>query len=775
MPVPAASPVPPLPPMRSVSRRLPPLLGALALLLSVPAEAGHELPFYPSFYPQEIRIEALEPGLAAAQLRSGTLHAYLGADPFGGGRLPANVGAVESLGTSVVITVNPAAPEGRTRESRCETLHRAARALGAAPGFVAHPYPITPFHRDFLEHFDLIQAHRAEVTGVREVPGAPLRLRAKGALARRLVGARAVPDGGSWDALVEEIEPAETPAWNGWLAPPWLKSGWAHAHRLLAPALTDAAARKEADLLFQRLAAGAPADRGEAVEAGRRLVARLLAECARMPAGYAVRREAYSAEFSAGIENVAHDSQAGLASHIFVRTAKLKDFPWNGWLRVGLAGRAQAAWNPLGGFTDPAGRLLWAALGDPALLPAPAGEGWIGNRVTMPPGAVETAAAIPVPEDALAPEPGTGLLRETGKGRTARTRVTYRVWTSAFHDNSRMTPADIAYAYSVAARWGGSRPGAGGDHDAGVEAATEFARGELIGFRVLRVETEVRKYSDVTFTYIVPVVEVYLATAAGDGESLAAYAPPWSAAPWPLLALMEEAARRGVGAFSAAEARRRGIRWLDLARDPRVRAQLDALAAELGGQGHVPPALKRLVNADEAQTRWASLRAFAQKRGHFLVTNGPYQLDKWTETAVVLSVFRDFSYPLGVGSFDRFAIPRRAYATRVLALADRLEIQADVERVEKFLRDWRRIREPLAPLPASGDRPEIPVCRYVVIGAGGEVVAAGSTSEVVNSRLVIRPGRLKPGAYTALLALALGDNWVNPEVMVTKYRVDPGP
>lgn len=775
MPVPAASPVPPLPPMRSVSRRLSPLLGALALLVSAPVEGGHELPFYPSFYPQEIRIETLEPTPAAAQLRSGTLHAYLGADPFGGGRLPANVNAVESLGASVVVSVNPAAPVGRTRESRCETVTRTARALGAAPGFVAHPYPITPFHRDFLEHFDLIQARRVELTGVKELPGAPLRLRAKGALARRLVGARLVAEGGPWDALVEEIDPGETPAWNGWLAPPWLKSGWAHAHRLLAPALTDPAARKEADLLFQRLASGAPADRAEAVEAGRRLVARLLAECERVPVGYAVRREAYGTEFSRGIENVAYDSQAGLASPIFVRTAKLKDFPWNGWLRVGLSARAQAAWNPLGGFTDPAGRFLWAALGDPALLPAPASEGWIGNRVTLPPGAVETAAAIPVPEDTLAPEAGTGLLREVGKGRTARTRVTYRVWTSAFHDNSRMTPADIAYAYSVAARWGGRGPGAGGDHDAGVEAATAFARGELIGFRVVRVETEVRKYSDVTFTYVVPVVEVYLATAAGDGEALAAHAPPWSAAPWPLLALMEEATRRGVGAFSAAEAKRRGIRWLDLARDPRARAQLDAIAAELAGQGHIPPALKRFVNADEAQTRWASLRAFAQKRGHFVVTNGPYQLDKWTETAVVLSVFRDFTYPLGVGSFDRFALPRRAYATRVTALADRLEIGADVERVEKFLRDWRLVREPLAPLPTSGDRPEIPVCRYVVIGGGGEVAAAGSTTEVVQSRLVIRPGRLKPGLYTVLLGLALGDNWVNPEVTVTKYRVDPGP
>ena len=774
MPAPAASSVPALPAMPPVSRRLAVLLGALALRAGASAEAGHELPFYPSFYPQEIRVEALEPGPAAAQLRTGTLHAYLGGDPFGGGRLPANVAAVESLGAFVVVTVNPATPSGRTREGRCETSSRAVRSLGAAPGFVAHPYPITPFHRDFLEHYDLIQARRAELTGVRELPGAPLRLRARGALARRLVGSRAVAENGPWDAVVEDIEPGEPLMANGWLAPPWLKSGWAQAHRLLAPGLTDAAARKDADLLFQRLTSGAPTERAEAAEAGRRLVTRLLAECERMPVGYAVRREAYSSEFSQGIENVAHDSQAGLASHLFVRTAKLKDFPWNGWLRVGISGRAQAAWNSLGGFGDPAGRFLWAALGDPALLPAPGGEGWIGNRVTVPPGAVETAPAIPVPEDTLAPEAGTGLLREVGKGRTARARVTYRVWTSAFHDNSRMTPADIAYAYSVAARWGGSRPGPG-DHDAGVEAATALARGELIGFRVLRVETEVRKYSDVTFTYVVPVVEVYLATATGDADALAAYAPPWSATPWPLLALMEEAARRGVGAFSTAEARRRGVRWLDLARDARARAQLDAIAAELGGQGHVPPALKRMVNADEAQTRWASLRAFAQKRGHYLVTNGPYQLDKWTETAVVLSVFRDFTYPLGVGSFDRFAPPRRAYVARATAFADRLEIEADVERVEKFLRDWRLVREPLAPLPASGDRPEIPVCRYVVIGAGGEVAAAGSTSEVANSRLVVRPGRLKPGTYTVLLALALGDNWVNSEVAVTKYRVDPGP
>ena len=84
--------------------------------------------------------------------------------------------------------------------------------------------------------------------------------------------------------------------------------------------------------------------------------------------GYTVRREALDNDYSAGIENIAVDSQAGIGSPMFLRTVKLKDFPWNGWLAMGVDGGARAAWNPVAGFTDPAGRLVWAAVGDPALL-----------------------------------------------------------------------------------------------------------------------------------------------------------------------------------------------------------------------------------------------------------------------------------------------------------------------------------------------------------------------------------------------------------------------
>jgi hypothetical protein len=750
------------------------LIVLAALLLPRPAQAGHELPFYPSYYPQEIRVEAMDPAAAAAALRAGTLHAYIGADPYGGARLPANVSAVESLGALVTVAVNPASPAARARDTRCELLGRTTRSLAAVPGFVAHPYPVTPYHPDFLEHWDLVQARAAEITAAKHAPGPAPRLRTRGALARRLVGARAVPDGQPWDVAVEDAEAvAGATAWNGWLGPPWIKHGWYQAYTLLSPSVAAPAARGSLETLYHRLTTSGGTDPAETAELGRRLVTELTAGCERAVAGYAVRREAYGSEFSQGIENVARDSQSGLDSHVFIRTAKLKDFPWNGWLRVAAPARPQAAWNPLGGFTDATGRLLWAALGDPALFPAPAGGDWLGNRVTLPPGAVETGTAIAVPDDALAPESPTGVLREVGKGKTARARVTYRVWSSAFHDNTRMTAADALYPYSVAVRWSEGR---GTERDPLIEAATVLARQAVVAVRVARVETEVRKYSDVTFTYVVPVVEVYLNAAATDAPTLAALAPPWSPVPWELTALMEEAVRRGVAAFSAEEARRRGVPWLDLARDARVRTALTGIAGELAAQGHVPPALRRLVNADEAQARWEALRAFARKRGHFLVTNGPYQLDRWSDGATVLSVFRDFSYPLGVGSFDRHAIGRRAYVTKVSQVPGGLEVQADVERVEKFLRDWRLVREPLAPLPASGDRPEIPVCRYVVIGPAGEVAAAGTSQDAPGGKLALRLGsRLKPGSYTVLLALALGDNWVNPEVATAKYRVDPSP
>ena len=67
---------------------------------------------------------------------------------------------------------------------------------------------------------------------------------------------------------------------------------------------------------------------------------------------------------------------------MFIRTVKLKDFPWNGWLALGIDTSPVAAWNPIGGFTDGFGRLMWSALSDAAMLPSPNDAGWMLNRIS---------------------------------------------------------------------------------------------------------------------------------------------------------------------------------------------------------------------------------------------------------------------------------------------------------------------------------------------------------------------------------------------------------
>jgi hypothetical protein len=730
------------------------IIVAAGLFLTEGALAGHELPFYPSYYPQEIRLDAMEPAAAAPLIVKGTVQAYVGGDPWVGRKAPADVGAVESLSGYLVVTLNAAASGHDTAERRCERARHIAALLTPGPGWIANPYPVTPYHADYLQHADIVQSRKASVQAAR--PGAMPRLRARGALAERAAGKLRVTDG-AWDATVEEISLDELLAphrtgLNGHLGPAWVKQGWFHAWLLHAQSIADPAARQTASELYRRLTTGAQEGPTEQVGLERRFVRGLVAGCERLEAGYVVRREVYSHEFSQGVENIVADSQAGFNAPVFLRTVKLKDFPWNGWLRVGVAGKPAAAWNPVGGFSDPAGRLLWAAVGDPASFPAPGNAEWVPNRVSAAPG-----PAGAVPEDALKPDPSTGHAREVGKGKTAAAQTTYRVAASAFHDGTRMTAADAVYPVLLAAR-----------------ASAAKGRDWLAGIQVLRVEVETKKFADMSFTFTTPVIDVYTTGTLDPFERQAAI--PWSAVPWTVMTLIDEAQSRGWAAATREESSRRGIPWLDLARDQKLKAQLARLVETYAEQAYVPPELKKFVDADEAQNRWQALKQFAQRHGHYLVTNGPYQLGKWSESGATLEVFRDFTYPLGVGTFDRFALPLRAWVARATPRGARLEVQADVERAERFLRSYRLLREPMGTVGAEGDRPDMPVCRFVALGPDGEVVRAGASRDVQAGRLIVPlQGLPKPGPYSVLLALYVGDNAVNPEIATVAYRPETSP
>lgn len=370
---------------------------AAAVLLAVLAAAaaawgGHEVPVYLSYYPHEIHIGTVAPEAALDQLRDGKIQAYLGRVPRFSGALPDSIGAVESLGSFVMVEVNPASPLAGDEPSACAL---AAAVLGDIAGhgddFVFHPYPVTPFHGDYLYHADLAAAAAARVLGqIKDAVAQPtrrLKVKATGDLATRMVRAGWQTQDPDWDAAVYEVDAAglvaaSTTVVNGWFGPPWLKSGWFQAHLLLAgsPGEPNEERRAEADV--RRLEAGDYDGNVERINLEREFVGLAASGCRKRVAGYTVKRQYFSAEYSAGIENVAYDSIAGLDSPMFIRTAKLKDFPWNGWLALGIDVQSMAAWNPMAGFTDRFGRMVWFALGDPAVLPAPDDAGWTINRIS---------------------------------------------------------------------------------------------------------------------------------------------------------------------------------------------------------------------------------------------------------------------------------------------------------------------------------------------------------------------------------------------------------
>jgi len=373
------------------------------------------------------------------------------------------------------------------------------------------------------------------------------------------------------------------------------------------------------------------------------------------------------------------------------------------------------------------------------------------------------SAALVVPADALIPEAGTGRLETVGPSKQARLKLTYRMLGGAFHDGTKMEAADLLYAYMFAWRWSGP----GEAYDPAIAAATAPLRQALAGVRLGGTDTTAKSFrvGDFKVTRELFIVDVYLAVPSEDPEQDAAVAPPWSTVPWHVLALMEQAVERGWAAFSAGEAQRRGIEWLDLVRSPTLNARLLRLVEEFAATGWRPDTLHDLVGADEARGRWTALAAFFKAHHHFLVTNGPYQLKNWSADRVSLEAFRDLGYPLGVGSFDAYAIPRRGWITGITRDGDRLELTADIETAIKFGRSYRLERHPMQSIAPDELARTAPECRYVIFDGDGQAVLVGAARPAADRRFAIDiGGKLADGRYTLAAEIAVNANAMNAEI-----------
>jgi len=355
-----------------------------AAAIATIAWAGHELPVYPSYYPHEIKLSTVAPDQAPQALKDGKIQAYIGPGLKFSGTPSIDIQAVESLGSFVTVRSNPRSPRAVEEGQACDVAGAVMHALATEDDMVLHPYPVTPFHGDYLYHADLAAAAKVRFAAA-ALSIDDLKIKASGDLRQR--HPRWSTSDNDWDAEIEEVDAGALMSdaafvVDGLITPPWVRTGWFQAERLLRDSLDDADRKQRVESLLAQLKTGDFTGLADRINLERGLVTALSSGCRKVVAGYTVRREYANVEYTVGIENIGYDALAGLHSPMFIRTVKLKDFPWNGWLALGIASSPDSAWNPIGGMTDPFGRMMGFALNDPPLLPSACDAGWMPNRIS---------------------------------------------------------------------------------------------------------------------------------------------------------------------------------------------------------------------------------------------------------------------------------------------------------------------------------------------------------------------------------------------------------
>src|SRR5262249_21196707 len=152
------------------------------------------------------------------------------------------VDSVRSLGSILVLSFKTSPGRFVSSDARCAAARKFMAALrDEKAGFVFHPYPVTPYHADYLHHLDRVEAARAAAGGP-SPPASSENLGAKARLATGIGRGRWQLAADDADVLLEEVPVDKLLAstgvpFDGWSGPPWAKEGWFEAYRLLAPAL----------------------------------------------------------------------------------------------------------------------------------------------------------------------------------------------------------------------------------------------------------------------------------------------------------------------------------------------------------------------------------------------------------------------------------------------------------------------------------------------------------------------------------------------------------
>jgi peptide/nickel transport system substrate-binding protein len=356
---------------------------------------------------------------------------------------------------------------------------------------------------------------------------------------------------------------------------------------------------------------------------------------------------------SSTLKGLVNDFGAGITSkYSLVNARSTKD---NSSLDIGVKQIYQSAWNNVGGFTDTYSQNIYSAIVDSSTFTNP----YTGDILPMRYQWTNVSTAGPldklkVAPDALLWNPTTQQWKNVGdNGTTAKSKVTYKILYSNWHNGIPMDKSDLLYSQYFLFEWGTNN----GQNDRTVDpqytssAATGIPYEKGIKFLA---NDEVEYFSD--FWHY-------------DKNQIAGFAASsWPAQPWEITAATERLVTGGKLAYSRGEATAKNIDWLSLI-IPQHANLIKTELQKMKDESFIPPALKGIVTVDEAKKRYDASIRWITNHNHAVISNGPFYLDSYNPSGRIITIkaFRDPSYPFEQGHWSYFENPKLADIGKVEA------------------------------------------------------------------------------------------------------------
>ena len=329
------------------------------------------------------------------------------------------------------------------------------------------------------------------------------------------------------------------------------------------------------------------------------------------------------------VKSMAAGARTGLATPLALRTAKtptgvlvVAEFSSQGALFM-------SAWNPVGGIDDMYSTLIWNQITDSVLLRHPVTGEPVPVRATW-----KIIFNATIPEDAIIYDHAKHeWVRTPNATEMAPVKVVYNYRLGYWHDGRPVTLFDILAI--IAWYWEWSYHDGPEDkwyYDSIASSNQPFFE-TIEGIEIIN-ETAIAVYG----TYKHPVA---------DYEDAAYYAF-WMSLPPEIYKAMEYLVlfKGPVSGKSYGWGKGEGDRWLDLIdpdHQPDLRAALDKLT------DYKAPwyeATMKLLPGHNEAAAISAIKAFAEKYGHMVDSNGPFVLTRYLPTELYLELTRFAKYPL---------------------------------------------------------------------------------------------------------------------------------